>query len=234
MLDPVLLSRFKSLSREDEQIADLIVRSIPFRDVRSVLDVGAGVGVVSRRIAEAVGGAVSIDVLEPELMYTYPPSVTVYRTRWEDAQGLGRYDLILMSHVVGHFVQEDRGNVIAKAIDHLSPGGILAVVENAPVEPFWSLNLQLGRLQSTQYIVDFEDLEAALLRRKAVFRCVEHTIPLYMGETLRERLNLINVFFPCRFSATETDLVLSHWNELFPPGNAIMPLTQRFYFVSAS
>jgi SAM-dependent methyltransferase len=233
MLDPVLLSRFKSISREDEQIADLIVRSIPVRNVQSVLDVGAGVGLISRRIATAVDGPVSIHVLEPELKYTYPPAVTVYRTRWEDAQKLGRYDLILMSHVSGHFIQNDRGDVIARAIDHLSHKGILVIVENAPIEPFWSLNLQLGRLQSTQYIVDFEDLEAALLRRNTVVHRIDHTIPLYMGETMAERLELVNIFFPCPFSATELALVRSHWNELFPFSDAIMPLTQRFYFVSA-
>ena len=229
MLDPKRLFEFKRVTREDELIADELFELLRGEAHKSILEVGAGPGVVSNRLLAHFNSLACRTVVEPQECYSYSGDTQVYRTRWEDYMDDKRYDLVVMSHVIGHFIIQGRGEIVATGIDFLAEGGSLVIVENAPMEPFWGLNLEIGRRQSTQYIVDFDELEEAIKRRGATLIRKDLVLPLYLGRTLKEQLRNFNVLFPVEFDDEQRKLVLSCWDELVPNRDGWLQLCQRFY-----
>ena len=142
LLDPVaaydrMASSFPRLSEERRAYLDaverLIVSAIP-PGSRSLLDIGAGDGVRSLRIACAAG-LQQIVLLEPsaEMRKSWPAHVTAWPVRAEDLHAQrGQFDAITcLWNVLGHiFPASARSEVIRQCARLLAPGGRIFIDVN--------------------------------------------------------------------------------------------------------
>jgi 2-polyprenyl-3-methyl-5-hydroxy-6-metoxy-1,4-benzoquinol methylase len=132
-----MASSFPRLSEERRAYLDaverLIVSAIP-PGSRSLLDIGAGDGVRSLRIACAAG-LQQIVLLEPsaEMRKSWPAHVTAWPVRAEDLHAQrGQFDAITcLWNVLGHiFPASARSEVIRQCARLLAPGGRIFIDVN--------------------------------------------------------------------------------------------------------
>lgn len=238
MLEKPLLDSFKALSREDHLIADELARRIDLSGAQSILEVGAASAVIGTELRALAAPGCKITLVEPNPDYRaqYPRDAQIVNSTWEECDVEGVFDLIILSHVMGHFPIELRES-LALRTDLLTPAGHIALVTNAPREPFWSLNTYLARSQGHQYVIDFPRLERALGNRGLSWCVHEFSTALQLGSSENEAVNHMNVFFPRRFNDAEMACVRSFLNEEAREGHSreyTLPLIQRMYVIAAS
>jgi len=113
-------------------IGEAILKRVPFDEHMTILDFGAGTGLISTRLAPKVGRIVAVDTSEamlerlaakPELQGKVEP-VCQDITR----EGLdGRFDRIVSAMAMHHVADTER--LIETFAEHLKPGGRLAVAD---------------------------------------------------------------------------------------------------------
>lgn len=231
MLDPERLREFKESSKEDEIVGDLILSHVP-QLFSSILDIGSGRGIIPRKLVERSSRPLSVTVIEPNIAFTFPNNYRVVRDAWEAYQGSDQFDIVLMVHVVGHFADKGRVAAVAKAINHLSLNGVLVIVENAPLPPFWDFNRIVSRHQKSQYLIDFVKLEKSLKKMGCRFKKFDHVTTLYLGSSRWQQIRNLNVIFPEEFSAKDLRTIDRYWLRLFPKSDGYLRIAQRFYFVN--
>jgi SAM-dependent methyltransferase len=233
VVDPTLIKRFKQVSREDHQIAEILAGVVDLRAVESILEIGAGPGVISRTLAASAKPGCRVAVIEPNSPeYTFEDTTQVCCSTWEHAKIEDTFDLVLMSHVMGHFDPPRRTAEVTRAAANLTPQGTLAIVTNGPAEPFWSLNLAIGQNQGTQYVIDFDSLEAALKNQFLSVARLDPVTPLNLGETEEDYVDLMNAFFPQPFSSSDVAKVMALAAQLHDGTHYVLPMTQRTYLAS--
>lgn len=121
-------------SNEKEVLRTEILKYVEENDVRAVLDIGPGDGVVSLGVAGAVDTYLGIEsneeyceVLEKQGLYIQH---TVFS---KETEVNGKFDLILFSHTI--FDHEDSyPEMLEKAYSLLNDGGMILVISNNPLD----------------------------------------------------------------------------------------------------
>lgn len=116
----------------DEWAADA-VRLVLGLTPGSVLEVGAGTGILALPIGSAVGRYAGCDVAPAAVdllrALPLPPGRAEFEVRpAHDLGGFGRYDVVLFHSVVHHFPGEAYlRRAVAEAVGHLTPGGRVVI-----------------------------------------------------------------------------------------------------------
>ncbi len=233
MSDPRLVKRFKQVSREDILIADALARIVGRRPRRSLLEIGAGPGAIARRLSARGRADCAVTVVEPCVAYhgLYPSGTRVVAQPWEQCDLREHFDLVIMSHVIGHFAIAERERLVTRAVECLAPAGTMLIVTNGPCGPFWPLNLAMARTQGWQYVIDFCRLETHLSEIGVRWRYQDVTTPLFLGRDMDACLDLMNALFPARFSPAERRMVMNVMRWLWRPEGFVLDLVQRIYHI---
>lgn len=122
-------------ARINRSLVPLIREKIlqPGRKYESFLDVGPGMGTLTREVAPAFQ---HVDVIEPNRDYLdnfkQPPAFKVCHDLLEDADiAKGQYDLILCSHIYYHIPKHLWKKCLMKTYEGLKPGGSLVLAMSA-------------------------------------------------------------------------------------------------------
>jgi len=127
------LREFKERTNEEAVIAYNIGGLVDVNLEDDVLDIGGGAGRISRAIQPVEDRVTIIDVDE------YPPEEGCFRTqkRWEEVKPWKQWDVVLASHVWGHFYSSGTTQeAFEKAHGAAKPGGNLVLVYNLNDERF--------------------------------------------------------------------------------------------------
>lgn len=113
------------LRNGQQKYTDMLMATIP-ENVKSILDVGCGIGDVSRALAKLGYNvtAISPDSNHGKYFENHIPRLTFLRTKFEDLDIDDRFDLILMSESQNYFPTEIG---FRRCVSYLLPEGYLLV-----------------------------------------------------------------------------------------------------------
>jgi SAM-dependent methyltransferase len=118
----------RHLAEAQAHYTEFLISHIP-PGVRSVLDVGCGVGTTARKLLER---GYRVDAVSPNRVLTgvarevLNGRATVYETRFQELQTDRRYDLILFSESLLFIPLQE---AFAKALSLLTPGGVVLITD---------------------------------------------------------------------------------------------------------
>lgn len=126
-------------SNEKQILTDKILEAFQPDKSMSFLDIGAGDGAITFRIAEHVGETTAIE-LNPELcdVLRANNNIKVIEQAFEDAN-LKKYDLVLASHVMYYFECDRWVEMAGKMHEALNPNGKLSIIVFADSGGFYDL-----------------------------------------------------------------------------------------------
>ncbi len=120
--------KFKQITKEESIIAEQIRKNIDIKDTDTILDVGCADGNLSKSLTKNTSNITFLDVDE----FNFSPQEKFIRSSFEEVELSEKFDVILSSHVWGHFY---RNNTFVfcfhKALDLLKENGKLIVVHNS-------------------------------------------------------------------------------------------------------
>ncbi|MDB5266820.1 MAG: putative methyltransferase [Parcubacteria group bacterium] len=120
--------KFKKITREEFFIAEEIKKHVEIKDTDTILDVGCADGNLSKSLTKDSTNITFLDVDE----FNFSPQEKFIRSSFEEVELGEKFDLILSSHVWGHFYRNNTfGFCFKKAHDLLKEGGKLIVVHNS-------------------------------------------------------------------------------------------------------
>jgi cyclopropane fatty-acyl-phospholipid synthase-like methyltransferase len=120
--------KFKDITREEFFIAEEIKKHINIRDSDTILDIGCADGNLSRSLTGNSTNITFLDVNE----FDFSPQEKFIHSSFEEAEIYEKYDIILSSHVWGHFYRNNSFDFcFKKALDLLKENGKLIVVHNS-------------------------------------------------------------------------------------------------------
>ena len=113
-------------------IGEAILKQVPFDAQMTILDFGAGTGLISAQLAPRVGRIVAVDTSEAmlERLAAKPELQGKVEAVCQDitSEGLDRrFDRIVSAMAMHHVADTDR--LIETFAEHLMPGGLLAVAD---------------------------------------------------------------------------------------------------------
>jgi SAM-dependent methyltransferase len=118
----------RHLAEAQAHYTEFLISHIPTQ-VRTILDVGCGVGTTARKLLER---GYQVDCVSPNSVLTgvareaLAGRATIFETRFQDLQTDRRYDLILFSESL-LFIPLDQG--LSKALSLLTPGGHVLITD---------------------------------------------------------------------------------------------------------
>lgn len=120
--------KFKQITKEEYFIAEEIKKSVRIEDASTMLDVGCADGNLSKSLTKYSTNITFLDVDE----FNFSPQEKFIRSSFEEVELGEKFDLILSSHVWGHFYRNNTfGFCFNKALDLLKEDGRLIVVHNS-------------------------------------------------------------------------------------------------------
>jgi len=120
--------KFKKITREEFFIAEEIKKHLEIRDTSTILDIGCADGNLSKSLTGNSTNITFLDVNE----FDFSPQEKFIHSSFEEAEINENYDIILSSHVWGHFYRNDSFDFcFKKAHDLLKENGKLIVVHNS-------------------------------------------------------------------------------------------------------
>jgi cyclopropane fatty-acyl-phospholipid synthase-like methyltransferase len=120
--------KFKNLTQEESFIAKEIKKYVDIKETDKILDIGCADGNLSRSLTKDSGNITFLDVNE----FDFSPQEKFIHSSFEDAEIDEKYDIILSSHVWGHFYRNNSFDFcFQKALDLLKETGKLIVVHNS-------------------------------------------------------------------------------------------------------
>lgn len=115
-------------------IAKALIESIPLNKELTVLDYGAGTGLITLEISKKVKHIVAMDsaegmlrVLQEKIKHFNIQNISTVRLDLEKSKLTSTFDVIFSSMTMHHI--EDPQKLIHLFIEALNPGGILAIVD---------------------------------------------------------------------------------------------------------
>ncbi|WNG14582.1 class I SAM-dependent methyltransferase [Cystobacter fuscus] len=177
-------------ARHHENIGQWVERNLlsrlPARP--SLLDVGAGPGTVSRRLAAHFG---SLTLLEPnrdQLGAFDLPGARLIHGTLESLQSSEQYDVVLCSHVLYHVPVSAWGGFIDRLLSFVRPGGYCLLVLGSA----HGQNYELHR-DFTQTVISSEQLKAVLKQKQLSYE-VADTQNSFSATTFEEMYTLCRFF----------------------------------------
>jgi trans-aconitate methyltransferase len=123
--------KFKNITREEFFIAEEIKKHINIKDTDKILDVGCADGNLSRSLTGNSTNITFLDINELD----FSPQEKFIHSSFEEADIDQKYDIILTSHVWGHFYRNNSFDFcFKKAHDLLNENGKLIVVHNSNMD----------------------------------------------------------------------------------------------------
>lgn len=120
--------KFKQVTREEFFIAEEIKKRVDISDTDTILDVGCADGNLSKSLTKNFANIVFLDVEE----FDFSPQERFIRSSFEEVELDEKFDLILSSHVWGHFYRNNTFSFcFKKALDLLKQNGKLIIVHNS-------------------------------------------------------------------------------------------------------
>lgn len=233
MIDPSYLIKFKEQSNEDFIAASLILNLIDVRKTESILDVGAGTGVVSCAIQKYAPECKRLVFVEPSDLYDemYPADVEWIQSKWENCAIEERFDLVVFCHILGDFSVDERFELLVKASDLLSEGGLIVSVENGPNEVFDRFVRPVFKLQGDEFFIDFIKMEHVLDQANLDYSSEESLTYLCLGKDKAEAIITSNLFFPRIFNDQEREIIKKTIEDLHVAGSYAIPVNQKIYII---
>lgn len=94
-----LFKKFKEITQEETKIIEIIKNNVKVADSTKVLDVGSNEGNISKAIQDKKDKITLVDINEFDL----ESGIRFIKSGWENLELKEKFDLILASHVWGHF-----------------------------------------------------------------------------------------------------------------------------------
>lgn len=176
---------FKEITEEEEKIVNLIKENVYVGPVTTVLDIGSNKGSISKSIQKDVSNITLVDVED----FDVSSEVKFVRGKWEELKLDTQFDLVIASHVWGHF-HHDKTTTIAfvKALKSVKPKGKLVLCYN-------SNNGVVGELVSLGKNL-FKDFQYDIFDEGLVSHLNKMEIPFSVSlraKSFEELVNLIQV-----------------------------------------
>lgn len=157
----------------------------------SLLDVGAGPGTVTRRLAPRFGAVTLLEPNRAQLGAFQLEGARIVHTTLEGYDSPERYDVVLCSHVMYHVPLADWGSFVDRLLARVKPGGFCVIVLGAARGQNYELHRDFTRtVISSAQLLD-------TLEQKRLPHDVVPTENDFRAATLEEMLTL------CRFFVLE-------------------------------
>lgn len=120
--------KFKKNTKEEYLIIENILNILPINENSTVLDIGSSNGVISSGIQKNIKLISLVDIDETNI----PENFNFIRSEWEKAELKDKFDIVLASHVWGHFFYtKTQKNALMKMEKAVKRGGHLILVFNS-------------------------------------------------------------------------------------------------------
>jgi 2-polyprenyl-3-methyl-5-hydroxy-6-metoxy-1,4-benzoquinol methylase len=127
---PETAARFQTmLATVAGLVADEVAALLPADATGRVLDVGGGHGRYAEAVCQRHPDA-TVTVLDPAAQAVAHDRISVRTRTWQDADWGGPWDAVLLFNVLHGHSPADNGTLLATALAHLRPGGVVAVLDN--------------------------------------------------------------------------------------------------------
>ena len=184
----------ENIRKAQERYTETMINLIP-DGVKSVLDVGCGIGDVSFKLAEKGYTVTSIspDINHKKFIDNSPHTIEFHHKKFEDFRSDNKYDLILMSESQNYF---DTDTGFKQCKKYLKPGGYLLV--SGMFRKRHTQEFELARNIDNEYIKKAEEYNLSLTKNIDITSNVLPTLE-YTGRILSEyidpTLNIIKRYF---------------------------------------
>ena len=163
----VLFEKFKKITKEEEKILAIIKKEIKIDENTTILDIGSNKGVLSKAIQPNKKKITLIDIQE----FNHEKEITFIKSAWESAEIKEKYDLILASHVWGHFgYTNTQEHSFKKMTECVKENGKIILVYNTNSQFMKSLiDYAHKTLQEFQYDYFNEQITKKLPKKETIF-----------------------------------------------------------------
>ena len=118
---------FKKITNEEVKIIDIINKNIKINSSTKILDIGSNSGLISKNLQSNKNNITLIDIDE----FNTEPEIKFIKSSWENAIIENRFDLIIVSHVWGHFgYKGTQQESFSKMIKHKEKNGKIVLCYN--------------------------------------------------------------------------------------------------------
>lgn len=152
------LPLYKAITSEEDEIAKSVSELIEPNS--KILDVGCGSGSIALKIKnlqpQVIFDAIELDISQLKINYVFDK---IYNLSFENFEFEQEYDIILLSHVLGHFNLQFRYNQLLEKIIKGNPNSKIIIVTNALVEEFKIVQESIWDIAgNNNYYIDLEKL----------------------------------------------------------------------------
>ncbi len=121
-------ARFKELTHEENKIIDLIRENVLITQTKTIIDIGSNRGVISHAVQPRAENITLIDVED----FDIKTGAKFLKGKWEEVEVEKKEDLIIASHVWGHFHHDGTTRrAFFKALNSTKDGGNVILCYNA-------------------------------------------------------------------------------------------------------
>ncbi|CAH1191125.1 methyltransferase domain-containing protein [Paenibacillus sp. JJ-223] len=149
--------RVGSLFPNQRFLAKKIIREIPWNNIKSIAELGAGTGAITRLFTGRLQGNVNVFLFERDkkmrenLRDTYPQfklhSNASYLSKKLIQESINHLDCIICGLPFFNFSKNMRENIIHQMVHSLKPGGILIVYQNTlHMKKKWAEHLVIDKI----------------------------------------------------------------------------------------
>lgn len=152
------LPLYKAITKEEDIIADELIKFIGKGNF--ILDIGCGSGSIALKLKNRIKNlridAVELDVSQIKTNYVFD---RIYNVGFEEFEFERKYDIVLLSHVLGHFDLDFRYKKLLNKIFSNCPDSKLLIVTNAVIDNFKSIqNIVWEIANDDTYFIDLKKL----------------------------------------------------------------------------
>lgn len=204
--------QFKEITQEEDVIIKHMREMLNIDEDTSILDIGAGDGTISRNLQSNVSNIFLVEIDE----FDFPEEITVFKDTWEDAAIDGNYDIVLASHVWGHFhYTKSIKEAFSKMKKSTNRGGRLVVCYNTNLDFVGSLiKKSKSWFNSFQYDIFDETLLVGLEYSELHFSV---TLKAKTFEELAGLVQVLIIVSDEEFEEKKSDIVCFLENHLKEP-----------------